>query len=75
MNKVTENKRKAKTMGKIISGFIERFKEPSSWAGIASFLAASLSIPIDSPLVQSMMLIGAGIAGIAAFLLKEKAKP
>lgn len=63
-----------KIMLNIISGFLVRFTEPSSWAGIAAILAASLSIPAESPLVQSISLVGAGVAGVIAFVLKEKTK-
>lgn len=61
-------------MKQIITGLLTRFKEPSSWAGISAILAAALSIPADSPLMQSITLVGAGVAGVIAFLLKEKAK-
>ena len=57
----------------IINNLLGRFSEPSSWAGISAILAAAISVPVDSPLVHSATLIGAGIAGMAAFLLKEKA--
>lgn len=58
----------------IITGLLGRFVEPSSWAGIAAILAASLSVPVESPLIKSVTLVGAGIAGILAFILKEKSK-
>lgn len=46
-----------------------RFKEPSTWAGIASIFAglASLSIPVTQPWFAGL----AGVAGSVAVALRE----
>lgn len=49
----------------------ERFSEPSSWAGIASG-AALLGFSLPPGVVQGITLIGAGVACLAAFFLREK---
>jgi hypothetical protein len=50
---------------------IARFKEPSSWAGIATLLMAA-GLNIDSELWQAIVLTGTGAAGILAVVVKEK---
>ena len=50
---------------------LERLKEPSSWAGIAALLG-TMGVNIPGPLIQSLMLVAAGAAGVLAFFLKEK---
>lgn len=50
-----------------------RFKEPSSWAGLAG-LVALLGISVDPGLMQSAAMVGAGLAGIAAILIPEDTK-
>lgn len=48
-----------------------RFKEPSSWAGLAPLLAgAGLSVP--GGVVQGIILVGAGTCTLLAILLPEK---
>lgn len=46
-----------------------RFKEPSTWAGIASILAAMASLPI--PVAQPWLVGLAGVAGSVAVALRE----
>lgn len=58
-----------------ITALLARFTEPSSWAGIAALLASALNVPVDSPYIKGATLIGAGIAGVLAFVLKEKTTP
>lgn len=51
----------------------QRFKEPSSWAGIAallSILAPVLHLPVGS--VDLLVQVGAGVAGLAAIALPER---
>ena len=50
---------------------IARFKEPSSWAALAAG-ATSLGIVIPAGWVQTISLIGAGIATLLGIFLKEK---
>lgn len=48
---------------------MSRIKEPSTWAGIASVLAAMASLPI--PVAQPWLVGVAGIAGSVAVMLRE----
>ena len=48
---------------------MSRIKEPSTWAGIASILAAMASLPI--PVAQPWLAGVAGIAGSVAVVLRE----
>lgn len=54
-----------------LSQLAERFKEPSSWAGLAG-LASILGVNLDPGLSHSIALVGAGIAGLIAFFVPEK---
>ena len=51
---------------------MSRIKEPSTWAGIASILAAMSSLPI--PVAQPWLVGVAGIAGSVAVMLRESIK-
>jgi len=51
---------------------MSRIKEPSTWAGIASILAAMASLPI--PVAQPWLVGVAGIAGSVAVMLRESIK-
>jgi hypothetical protein len=53
-------------------GFVERFKEPSSWAGLGSVISAVAGSTLDPGLLQSLIFIGSGACGVAAFALREK---
>jgi hypothetical protein len=55
----------------LIARLANRFKEPSSWGGMAG-LFVLLGMQLDPGLVQSIATAGAGIAGIVAFFLPEK---
>ena len=48
---------------------MDRIKEPSTWAGIASVFAAMASLPI--PAAQPWLAGVAGIAGSVAVVLRE----
>jgi hypothetical protein len=50
---------------------IERFKEPSSWAGITGVLAAVWT-QMPEGMGQAISGIGAGIAFIVSIFMKEK---
>lgn len=50
---------------------LDRFKEPSSYAGLAAILTA-IGIQVDGDILQAGTYILAGIAGVVAVLLKEK---
>lgn len=51
---------------------LERLKEPSSWAGIAS-LGAIMHIRIPPGQVTDVIALGTVVAGIAAFAMKDGA--
>lgn len=57
----------------VISGLANRFKEPSSWAGLGTLIAlAGLNMsPIELGYIVN---IGVGVAGLVAFFMPEKAK-
>lgn len=50
--------------------FLDRAKEPSSWAGLAAVAAA---VGVSAPAYDTVTTAIAGLSGLAAFLLKEKA--
>jgi hypothetical protein len=51
---------------------INRLKEPSSWAGITA-MAGMFGVSLDPGIAQNIAFIGAGICGILAVLMPEKA--
>ena len=59
-----------------LKDLMNRLKEPSSWAAIASAMVA-LGISVDPGMWQQLALAGTGVSGLLAFFLKEKgpAKP
>lgn len=55
--------------------FVQRFKEPSSWAGVAiliNLLAGAFGLPPG--IGEGVVTAGSAIAGVAAIILAEKAK-
>lgn len=63
----------AETKSKIVatlSHVAARFKEPSSWAGLAPLLVL-LGLHLDPGVIQDVVYIGTGAAGLLAFFLKE----
>lgn len=50
---------------------VDRFKEPSSWAGLAAG-AATFGFAIPAGWAQAVSLLGAGLCTLASILLKEK---
>ena len=54
----------------MLKSLLTRFSEPSSWAGLAC-LAAVAGVHLDPGMTQSIVYIGAGLAGLAAFLIPE----
>lgn len=53
----------------MLRAFAHRFREPSSWAGIAALLGLVVPPEVAGGLVQ----VGAGVAALAAVLLPESA--
>lgn len=58
-------------MKSLIVGLAKRFKEPSSWAGVAVLLTALGIQSGDSSIAESVGYIGAGLAGLVAFFLPD----
>jgi hypothetical protein len=54
----------------MLKSLLTRFSEPSSWAGIA-VLATAAGVHLDAGTIKYITYVGAGAAGIAAFLLPE----
>ena len=55
-----------------MANIVNRFKEPSSWAGIGillSVVAPYIGIPIEG--INAIMSAGAAVCGAAAFFVKE----
>lgn len=53
--------------------FIERFKEPSSWAGIGVMLSMFFPLlGLSNSAAVAVVNAGAAFAGAAAVILKEK---
>ncbi len=52
-----------------LSAFARRFKEPSSWAGLA-VLATVLGAPVGA--AEVVIQAGAGICALLAFFLPER---
>lgn len=57
-------------MIKLIKTLALRFKEPSSWAGLAG-VAALIGLNLDPGVANGIALAGAGVASIVAILLPE----
>jgi len=56
-----------------MTNFVQRFKEPSSWAGIAvlfNIFGPMIGLPTGS--ADVIVQAGAGLAAAAAFFLAEK---
>jgi hypothetical protein len=55
---------------KALAVLANRFKEPSSWAGLAGVVGL-FGISAPTGLIQSITLIGAGVCGVIAVLVPE----
>ena len=51
--------------------WVARFREPSTYAGIAALLA-SLGVSVPSGWIQAVSALGVALAGAAALFLPEK---
>jgi hypothetical protein len=56
----------------IVARLAARFKEPSSWAGLAG-LFVLFGVHVDAGVTQDIIFIGSGIAGLVAFFAPEGA--
>ena len=55
---------------KKISSFINRFKEPSSYAALAGVLAmVGISVPVE--LWQNIVMLACGASGVIGFFMSE----
>lgn len=52
---------------------LNRFREPSTWSGIAS-IAVALGLGIPPGTVEAVTQVGVGLAGLAAIFLREKSQ-
>lgn len=50
---------------------LARLREPSTYAGLAAVLAA-FGLSLDAGLVQSIALLGTGLAGVLAAFMPDK---
>ncbi len=55
---------------KAVANIAKRFKEPSSWAGIAA-VALAFGIQVDPSVAKSLAYFGSGVAGLVAFFVPE----
>lgn len=55
----------------IVSGLANRFKEPSSWAGIGALMALA-GLHVSAANVGYIVDIGVGVSGLLAFFIPEK---
>lgn len=53
---------------------LSRLSEPSSWAGVAA-IGAALGIPLAPDVLHPLIQVLTGAAGLAAVLLRERARP
>lgn len=58
-------------MKNILIGIANRFKEPSSYAGLA-VIFTGLGLNIGIEYIEAVSYILAGIAGVVSIVLKEK---
>ena len=50
---------------------IDRFKEPSTYAGLTALLAA-FGVNLDPGLLQAVFAVATALAGLASVFVKEK---
>ena len=58
-------------MKSIVAGLANRFKEPSSWAGLGALMALA-GLHMSATEVGYIVDIGMGASGLLAFFLPEK---
>jgi hypothetical protein len=51
---------------------IDRFKEPSTYAGLTALLAA-FGLQVDGQLLQAVFAVATALAGLASVFVKEQA--
>jgi hypothetical protein len=55
----------------IVSYLVTRAGEASSWAGIAAVMAG-LGVQLDPGLWQNLVAVATALAGLAAYLIKDR---
>lgn len=56
-----------------MKGLLERFKEPSSWAGIGVLLGL-VGVNMAPEGLTAIIAVASAVCGLLAFFFKEKAK-
>ena len=54
----------------LVAHLAARLKEPSSWAGLGAVFML-VGVHLDPGLLQSIVYVGTGIAGVVAFFVPE----
>ena len=50
---------------------LDRLKEPSSWRGIV-MIATAFGVSVNPELMESIIVVGTGLAGVIGFVFKDK---
>jgi len=59
----------------VVSWFLARLREPSTWAGIAALIAGT-NVGIDAAsATDALVAISSAVAGLLALVIKEKGSP
>jgi hypothetical protein len=53
---------------------LDRLREPSSYAGIAAFVGGAFGFHVSADFTAQVAAAGVAVAGLVAFVLKDKAK-
>ena len=50
---------------------LDRLKEPSSWRGLV-MIATAFGVSVNPELMESIIVVGTGLAGVIGFVFKDK---
>ena len=50
---------------------LDRLKEPSSWRGLV-MIATAFGVSVNPELIDSIIAVGTGLAGVIGFVFKDK---
>ena len=50
---------------------LDRLKEPSSWRGLV-MIATAFGVTVNPELLNSIIIVGTGLAGVIGFVFKDK---
>lgn len=59
-------------MKNLCLALLDRAKEPSSWAGLSGI---AMAVGVSEPVYTTVSAAIAGVAGLLAFILKERLTP